>query len=366
MNINAILSGSPAWSVRGVSAGGAPDAGSNRPVADGVAAGSARDTFERGQWWKNRATAGVEQSGVNSCSCGSCASCGVRAYAAFARRAEQGAEVVSAASVRPPPAAATRQEMVGGVEGAGRAAGADQLGTVGTPTGSGLGAVGVGDDAGGVEGRAGEGASSVAAPSPAGANGTNTESAKETERNREEGADPAGLRAPDGRSLSREEQLEVARLQQVDTQVKAHEMAHLAVAGPYARGGANFSYSTGPDGRKYATGGEVSIDTSKEPSPDATIRKMRTIQAAAMAPANPSPQDRKVAAQADAAIVEANRELEMIRLEQQREESRRELDARFGNSAQNEGGISPVAARRALDAFSGLGRNNHSQLHFTV
>ncbi|MFH7320408.1 putative metalloprotease CJM1_0395 family protein [Desulfurivibrio sp. D14AmB] len=186
------------------------------------------------------------------------------------------------------------------------------------------------------------------------------------------------------RELNREEQLEVARLQQLDTRVKAHEMAHLAVAGPYARGGASFSYTMGPDGKKYATGGEVSIDSSKEPSPEATIRKMRIIRAAAMAPADPSPQDRKVAAQAAAAMVEARRELELIRLEQQRETSRRELDMLNLNAAKREeegqesteevggayapppGRISPIAARQAAATLAGLNRSAGARLDFTA
>ncbi|HIJ79581.1 MAG TPA: SprA-related family protein [Deltaproteobacteria bacterium] len=124
---------------------------------------------------------------------------------------------------------------------------------------------------------------------------------------------PKGL---DGEVLSQAERLEVAKLQLVDTKVKAHEMAHLAAAGSYARGGANFSYQKGPDGRSYAVGGEVSIDTSKADSPEATMSKMQTVRAAALAPADPSPQDRKVAAKAALAITEAGQELQMIRLQQ--------------------------------------------------
>lgn len=43
----------------------------------------------------------------------------------------------------------------------------------------------------------------------------------------------------------------------------------------------------------------MQIDTSKVPNdPEATLRKMQTIRGAALAPATPSAQDRKVAAQA--------------------------------------------------------------------
>jgi hypothetical protein len=74
-------------------------------------------------------------------------------------------------------------------------------------------------------------------------------------------------------------------------------MAHKAVGGSLA-GGISFEYETGPDGKQYAVGGEVSIDTSPENDPKATQAKMRQVRAAALAPANPSPQDIKVAASA--------------------------------------------------------------------
>jgi len=109
--------------------------------------------------------------------------------------------------------------------------------------------------------------------------------------------------------LSPKEQAQVQRLQQVDRQVRQHEQAHLAVAGAYARGGANYSYTTGPDGRQYATGGEVSMDVSPERTPEATIRKMETVKRAAVAPANPSSQDRTVYAAAAQTELAAQQQL---------------------------------------------------------
>ena len=97
-----------------------------------------------------------------------------------------------------------------------------------------------------------------------------------------------------GSNLSPEEQAQVQELKKLDQQVRQHEAAHMAAAGGYARGGANYSYTTGPDGRRYATGGEVSIDVSAERTPEATIQKMQVVKQAALAPANPSPQGRAV------------------------------------------------------------------------
>ena len=112
-----------------------------------------------------------------------------------------------------------------------------------------------------------------------------------------------------GQELSRAEAQRVKELEINDRRVRAHEAAHLAAAGGLAKGGANFSYTKGPDGKLYASGGEVAIDTSSGRTPEATIQKMRRVRAAALAPADPSGQDRRVAAQAAAKEAAAAREL---------------------------------------------------------
>jgi hypothetical protein len=72
----------------------------------------------------------------------------------------------------------------------------------------------------------------------------------------------------------------------------------------------SFTYQRGPDGAQYAVGGEVSIDLSPvQGDPQATIEKMRIVRAAAMAPAEPSGQDRAVAAQAMQIMLQAQSEL---------------------------------------------------------
>ena len=112
------------------------------------------------------------------------------------------------------------------------------------------------------------------------------------------------------KSNSPEEQKEIEKLQARDREVRAHEQAHKATAGQFARGAATFEYETGPDGRRYASGGEVSIDTSVVPDdPEATVQKMRTIQRAALAPSEPSSQDQKVAAEAAQKAAEAQAEI---------------------------------------------------------
>lgn len=116
--------------------------------------------------------------------------------------------------------------------------------------------------------------------------------------------------------LTQEQQAQVAKLAQTDRAVRAHEQAHLAAAGGYAHGGASYSFARGPDGQLYAVAGEVSIDTSPESDPEKTIAKARVIQAAANAPADPSGQDRAVAAAAAQMEATARQELAAKQQEQ--------------------------------------------------
>lgn len=94
------------------------------------------------------------------------------------------------------------------------------------------------------------------------------------------------------------EQKVIEQLSARDREVRAHEQAHAAVGGQYASS-PTYTYQRGPDGVSYAIGGEVQIDTSPIPGdPEATLRKAEQIARAASAPAEPSGQDRAVAAQA--------------------------------------------------------------------
>jgi hypothetical protein len=111
------------------------------------------------------------------------------------------------------------------------------------------------------------------------------------------------------KQLTEEEQKQVAELKKRDTEVRAHEAAHMAAGAGIVRGGASFSYQTGPDGKDYAVGGEVSIDTGEGKTPQETIAKMERVRAAALAPANPSGQDLRVAAEAASKAAKARSEV---------------------------------------------------------
>jgi hypothetical protein len=99
--------------------------------------------------------------------------------------------------------------------------------------------------------------------------------------------------------LSPEAAAQVTKLKARDADVRAHEEAHVAAGGSLITGGPTYSYQRGPDGKSYAVGGDVSIDTAAVAGdPKATLAKARQIVAAALAPADPSGQDESVASQA--------------------------------------------------------------------
>ena len=118
--------------------------------------------------------------------------------------------------------------------------------------------------------------------------------------------------------LQAEQQEEIRKLAYRDREVCDHEHAHAAVGGQFA-GAPNYQYKRGPDGINYAVAGEVSISTGTvNNDPQATITKAQQIRRAALAPADPSPQDRRVAATATQMEAEARQALaDLQRREQQ-------------------------------------------------
>lgn len=128
---------------------------------------------------------------------------------------------------------------------------------------------------------------------------------------------------------SEEEQKMIDELRSRDQEVRNHEQAHISAGGAYVRGGASYTYQGGPDGKQYAIGGEVSIDSSPvKENPEATIAKMQAVRAAALAPASPSGQDRAVAAAASQAEAQA-------RIEKREKDAERAVSAYTGYHKQS-------------------------------
>lgn len=119
---------------------------------------------------------------------------------------------------------------------------------------------------------------------------------------------PAAAKAASG-ELSAAELRDITALKNTDSKVRSHEAAHMAAAGGLSHSGASYEYTTGPDGKRYAVGGEVSIDTSAGRTPEETLRRAEQIRSAALAPADPSGQDLQVAAQAAQMAMRARAEI---------------------------------------------------------
>jgi len=188
------------------------------------------------------------------------------------------------------------------------------------------------------------------------------------EKGEEEQDGPASAVGPKTNlELSEEERRILNELRARDAEVRAHEQAHLAAAGPYANGAPTFEFQTGPDGRQYAVGGEVSIDASPVPGdPEATVRKAQTVKRAALAPRDPSEQDRAVAAQAAQLEAQARQEVKAEKAEEQEkaaesenapssieEKSEAEEGSGEANSAgDNDSSVSSQFARRVTNRFN--------------
>ena len=148
-------------------------------------------------------------------------------------------------------------------------------------------------------------------------------------------------------NLTSEERSAVRELQRIEQEVIAHEAAHQSAGGGLA-GAASYTYTQGPDGRHYITGGEVSIQMPVSDDPEQTLRDMEQVQRAAMAPANPSSQDFSVAAKAASMAANARQEIAAKNREPNKEES-----AEFSS------GISSVRAGLIFEQLQGEHHEHH-------
>lgn len=118
----------------------------------------------------------------------------------------------------------------------------------------------------------------------------------------------AGRENAEDKQQQQAEQKQLNELKQRDAEVRAHEQAHATRGGQYASP-PKYEYERGPDGKRYVVDGEVSIDISKASTPEETIRKAQQVKTAALAPAEPSVQDLRVATEATKLALEARTEL---------------------------------------------------------
>jgi len=196
----------------------------------------------------------------------------------------------------------------------------------------------------------------------------------------EQSAGKEGAESKQEQQQQQSEDKKVAELKDRDREVRIHEQAHTAAGGQYA-GAPTFEYETGPDNKRYAVGGEVSIDVSNENTPTETIRKMQQVKAAALAPAEPSPQDYKVAS--DATQKEQNARSELAK-EQNSESASSSVSESAANiksqsdTAAGDEGIQVLKAGSQLSAqaqktaavvsgfYAGVSAQSRSSINFSV
>lgn len=154
----------------------------------------------------------------------------------------------------------------------------------------------------------------------------------------------------DANGLTEEERKVVDELRARDAEVRRHEQAHKAVAGQYA-GAISYTFQQGPDGKRYAIGGEVPIDVSAIPGdPEATIAKMQVVIRAALAPAEPSAADRAIARAAQAQLAQAQADARAQRQAESLGAEKNEPVSRVDRIAEED------AVRIAAEAAAGYAR----------
>ena len=160
----------------------------------------------------------------------------------------------------------------------------------------------------------------------------------------------AGKQGAQDRQQEQQEKQDAAEIEQLkarDQEVRVHEQAHASTGGQYA-GAPQYEYTTGPDTKRYVTDGEVSIDVSEAKTPEETLKKMEQVRAAALAPAEPSSQDLKVAAEASQKATEARSEIAKGQAEVDSTES-------------TQGSVNEAANPQEVGTVAGTGTNPQSE-----
>lgn len=103
--------------------------------------------------------------------------------------------------------------------------------------------------------------------------------------------------------LSTSQLKSVKKKREFDKALTKHEEDHHEVAADLARSGPLYETEVGEDGETYRKSGKVMIDTGTEKDAEKTVKKMKQVRAAALAPdgnqlAPLSDQDKKVAREA--------------------------------------------------------------------
>lgn len=111
-------------------------------------------------------------------------------------------------------------------------------------------------------------------------------------------------------NLSQEEKQKIQDMENRDKEVKTHEQAHKAAAQGINSSSPSYETKKGPDGKDYAVAGEVRIGFTPTEDNEKNLEKAKTLRNAALAPAEPSSQDLKVAQDATRMIFEYSQKIQ--------------------------------------------------------
>ena len=87
------------------------------------------------------------------------------------------------------------------------------------------------------------------------------------------------------------------KFKQTDTNIRSHEQIHASIG--HTTAPIAYTYQEGPDGKMYAVGGSVRLDTSIPNDPKAAAFKLDMLQKAASGPTDSSAADNTIAAQSN-------------------------------------------------------------------
>lgn len=119
----------------------------------------------------------------------------------------------------------------------------------------------------------------------------------------------------ESKELTPEELATIQGLQQAEKSVRVHEQAHKAVSVDVTSG-IMYTHTTSPDNERYITGGEVSITAGTSSKEEEILQILENVRDAALAPADPSPQDLRIAASTNAQIQQIQSKLTGVEVDE--------------------------------------------------
>ena len=125
-----------------------------------------------------------------------------------------------------------------------------------------------------------------------------------------EGKDKRQKDSSSKNDLTPEEKQKIKEMESRDKEVKAHEQAHKAASQGINSSSPSYETKKGPDGKDYIVSGEVKISFTPTEDNEANLEKAKTLRNAALAPAEPSSQDLKVAQDATRMIFEYSQKIQ--------------------------------------------------------